>query len=262
MNRCIVQYSGGGASGATLIFAIEEFGCENVIPLFADTLMEDQDLYRFNDDVERVLGVQITRICEGRTPWEVFFSERMLGNSRADHCSRILKREMLDAWRVANTTPDDVIFLGMDANEAHRLKGVQARLAPWPVRSPLIERGLFKEEVLALLKAKGLRPSRAYEQGLSHDNCGGFCVKAGQGHYINLLEARPEVYRLHEEKEQAFRRFTGKDVSILRDRTGGETKPLTLRQLRERHERQPALIDRFDIGGCNCMTPAEEPAHD
>jgi len=256
--RCIVQYSGGAASALSAQFAVEEFGRENVVLLFADTLMEDEDLYRFNADVERKLGIKITRLCEGRTPWEVFFSERMIGNSRADHCSRILKREVLDAWRIANTTPEnDVIFLGMDANEEHRLKGVQARLSPWTVRSPLIERGIWKERALELVKASGLRLSRSYDQGAPHDNCGGFCIKAGQGQFVRLLETRAARYALHEGKEEAFRRFTGKDVSILRDRTGGKTKPLTLRQLRERHEQQPSLIDRLDIGGCNCMVPPE-----
>lgn len=260
MARCILQYSGGAASAVAGIFAMEEFGKDNVTWLFADTLIEDDDLYRFNADVERVLGVRVTRISEGRTPWEVFFSERMLGNSRADPCSRILKREILDDWRLANSTSADVVFLGMDANEAHRLAGVQNRLAPWIVRSPLIERRLFKEDVLGILRSRGIKPSRAYEQGMSHDNCGGFCVKAGHGHYVNLLEQRPEVYSIHEAKEEAFRRFTGKDVSILRDRTGGVVRPLTLRQFRERYEQQPETIDRFDIGGCNCMTPPDEYA--
>lgn len=256
--RCIVQYSGGGASFVTAELAVEEFGRENVVLLFADTLIEDQDLYRFNGDVERHLGIKITRLCEGRTPWEVFFSERMIGNSRADHCSRILKREVLDKWLATNTMAlDSIIFVGMDANEEHRLEGVQRRLAPYRVRSPLIERGIWKEQVLDRVEALGITLPRLYAMGFPHNNCGGFCIKAGQGHYKLLLEQMPERYAEHELKEEAFRRFTGKDVSILRDRSGGKTMPLTLRELRLRHQVDPASIDKFDIGGCDCMTAPE-----
>ena len=256
--RCIVQYSGGGASFVAAELAVEEFGQDNVVLLFADTLIEDADLYRFNADVEAYLGIRITRLCEGRTPWEVFFSERMMGNSRADHCSRILKRDILDAWRVDNTEAhSDVIFVGMDANEEHRLEGVKRRLAPWQVRSPLIERGMWKEQVLARIAASGLTPPRLYKMGFPHNNCGGFCIKAGQGHYKLLLEKMPERFAEYELKEEAFRRFTGKDVAILRDRTGGETKPLTLRELRRRAVNDPKSIDEYDLGGCDCMTPPE-----
>lgn len=256
--RCIVQYSGGAASFIAATLAVEEFGRENVVLLFADTLIEDEDLYRFNRDVEAHLGIAITRLCEGRTPWEVFFSERMMGNSQADHCSRILKREVLDRWRETNTdAASAVVFLGMDANEAHRLTGVQERLAPWVVRSPLIERGLWKEQVLAMVEAAGLRLPRLYDMGFPHNNCGGFCIKAGHGHYKLLLEKLPARYAEHELKEAAFRRFTGKDVAILRDRRGDETKPLTLRALRERLTSAPHTVDAFDLGGCSCMTPPE-----
>ena len=44
----------------------------------------------------------------------------------------------------------------------------------------------------------------------------------------------------------------GKDVSILRDRTDGTLKPLTLRAFRERIERQPSMFDADDWGACGC----------
>lgn len=257
--RAIVQYSGGAASYVTAALAVGEFGRDNVVLLFADTLIEDEDLYRFNRDVEAHLGIKITRLCEGRTPWEVFFSERMMGNSGVDHCSRVLKRQMLDQWLEAHADVEtDVVLVGMDANEPHRLTGLQDRVSPWKVRSLLIERGLWKEQVLQMVEAHGLVLPRLYKMGFPHNNCGGFCVKAGHGSFKLLLEKLPERYAEHEAKEEAFRRRFKKDVSILRDRTGGTTKVLTMRQLRERIQSDPNSVDRFDLGGCNCMTPSDE----
>ena len=108
--------------------------------------------------------------------------------------------------------------------------------------------------MLAALRARGLEPSNSYEDGFAHDNCGGFCIKQGQRGFINLLTKRPEVFAFHEAKEQEFRAFVNKDVSILRDRTGGTTKPLTLRALRERFEsKQFDRLNFADEGsGCGC----------
>jgi hypothetical protein len=94
--------------------------------------------------------------------------------------------------------------------------------------------------------------------GFAHNNCGGFCVKAGQAHFVTLFKAMPERYAYHERKEQEIRALLG-DVSILRDRRGdGETKPLTLQALRERYE-AGGQIDMFDIGGCGCFVDQEPP---
>jgi len=48
-------------------------------------------------------------------------------------------------------------------------------------------------------------------------------------------------------------------VSILRDRTGGHTKSLSLAAFRERIERQPSLFDKDDWGSCGCFMPDLSP---
>jgi hypothetical protein len=106
-----------------------------------------------------------------------------------------------------------------------------------------------------------------YELGFSHNNCGGFCVRAGFGHFAHLLEKKPDLYKHHEEKEQEMREFLGKDYSILKrskrvwkdNGAGGRFKDteitqVTLRQLREEIEsNQVEEIDFQDIGGCGCF---------
>jgi hypothetical protein len=109
-----------------------------------------------------------------------------------------------------------------------------------------------KRGMLAWLKREGIRPPRLYEMGFAHNNCGGFCVKAGQGHFANLLRTMPDRYAFHEEKEQAIRHFLGKDVSILKD-------GLTLKSLREKIESR-GEIDLFEIGGCGCFADETEVA--
>ena len=58
-------------------------------------------------------------------------------------------------------------------------------------------------------------------------------------------------YLYHEEKEQELIRLLGPGAYILRDRSGGTTKPLTLREFRLRLE-AGGTYDKYAWGGCGC----------
>jgi hypothetical protein len=258
----VVQFSGGLCSFWAAHRVIQRYGRESVTLLFADTRMEDEDLYRFNEDAEKVLGVPITRLSDRRSVWDLFDQKGMLGNSRFPLCSVILKREVLDAWRFANTTPQSHVFhLGLDWTEGHRMDGVAGKpgmvavFKPWTVTAPMMEEPIWdKCRMQREWVALGYKLPRLYEMGFPHNNCGGFCVKAGQAHFAHLLKVLPDRFAFHEGKEQAMRERTGKDYSILNDRRGdGKKKTLTLRMLRERIEAGESF-DRHDWGGCGCAT--------
>ena len=85
-------------------------------------------------------------------------------------------------------------------------------------------------------------------------------MKAGQGQFAHLLETMPDRFAYHENKEQEFRDWIGKDVAILKRMRQGITKPFTLKELREAHEAGETF--RYDIFGggaaCNCMGDLED----
>lgn len=255
----IVMFSGGVGSWAAAKRVAERAGTADMVLLFADTLTEDEDLYRFLDEAAANVGVPVTRIADGRDVWQVFKDERYLGNHMVDPCSKILKRELCDRWVLERFTPETAIrYIGYDWTEPGRFKTYKARALPWRVEAPMTERPYMdKHMMLDWLRACGIRPPRLYELGFQHNNCGGFCVKAGIDHFRLLMHTLPEVYHYHEGKEQELREYLGKDVAILRDRTGGKSRPLTLRELREREECLPMPIGN-DFGGCGCFTPMIE----
>lgn len=192
-------------------------------------------------------------IAEGRSPWEVFRDVRFIGNTRVDPCSKILKREFIDAYVERHFDPAETVrYFGLDANEGHRFEPLKKRLAGWTVRAPLIEHGMFKEDVRAAMESAGVRRSDSYRIGLPTDNCSGGCVKGGLGHWEMVLRARPDVFDYSETEEQrTFVHIGRDDIGFLRDRRGGETKRISLATFRERvADGMP--IDRFDIGGCGC----------
>ena len=180
--------------------------------------------------------------------------ERYLGNTRVDPCSKILKRNLMDRWYQDNCEPGNtVVYLGYDWSEDHRLERSRAAMKPWRVEAPLSEPPyLSRHAMLRAVELDGIDPPRLYGMGFQHNNCGGACVKAGQASWRLLLEQMPDRYRYHEKKEQEFRDWIGKDVTILRDRTGGKTAPLTLLEFRKRVEAGQDT-DQIDWGACSCF---------
>lgn len=234
--RHIVQYSGGIGSWAAAQRVVAEHGAENVTLLFADTLVEDQDLYRFLDDSTAQLGAELVRVADGRDPFQVFADQRFLGNSRLAPCTAYLKQKPCRRWLDANADPaHTILYVGIDWSEAHRTPGVVAGWAPWQVRFPMCDPPHHtKAHMLDHARALGVTPPRLYELGFAHNNCGGACVRAGQRQWKHLLDVFPDRYHQAEQHEQALRGQLG-DVAILRERVRGKSYPLTLAELRHRH---------------------------
>lgn len=258
MTDRVVFYSGGIASWAAAKRVAETHGVDGLKLLFADTLIEDEDLYRFLEASAKNVGGELVRIAEGRTPWEVFRDVRMLGNSRLDPCSRILKREQAQQWIARHyPTPDDVVlYMGMSWDESHRADRSKRFWRPYTVECPLLDAPyLTKPQLLAWATSEGLTPPRLYQLGFAHNNCGGGCVKAGVSHFRHLLKVLPDVYEEWEQNEEGIRRHLGKDVTILRYQERNERKSISLAELRKRADEQ---FELFDWGGCGCFSPSDD----
>ena len=336
---CIVMYGGGLTSYEAAKRAIERYGQESVEIWFADTRMEDEDLYRFNRDVEIILQQNIIVFDQGLDVWEIFERERFLGNSRIDPCSKFLKRvplrkaleekypnwsctsckqpwskvdELIEVTEIDKSVikipvctsclENDIkyskrvtdlkniisregnndnlksrlasrfidgrvercsnegkfvrVVLGMDIIEdcdrLHRAKSYWRPFVNW---FPLAETPFKdKTKIIEELRILGIQEPRLYGAGFAHNNCGGFCVKAGKGQMVHLLNTLPERYLYHEQKELDFQKFIGSDVTILSETKNKVRKNLTLRDLRIRAEAGEHL--RFDEGtACACLNP-------
>lgn len=260
----VVMYSGGIGSWMAAKRVVEAHGKENVILLFTDTLIEDEDLYRFLRETSEDLGCQLVWLKDGRDPWEVFHDVKWIGNSRIAQCSHLLKQKVAAKYVYGNFEPDEVIlYVGIDWSEIHRLPSIVKHWEPYTIAAPMAEEPyLDKKDMIKALNQAGIRTPHLYDLGFSHNNCGGFCVRAGQAHFINLLKTIPERYKYHEEKEQEMREYLGRDdVSILKRTVKGKVEQLTLRKLREEWETGLGTqIDMFDVGGCGCFV-TEEPTN-
>lgn len=273
-SKCVVFFSGGLMSWAAAKRAVARWGAENTTLLFTDTLIEDPDLYRFLEEAAANVGAPLVRIAEGRTPWQVFRDEQIIGNQRIDPCSKILKRAVGEKWLRDNCDPADTILIfGIHWEEEHRLittdratgkpRGIRNRYRElgWPHVDATMCWGpwMTAQGVKDWARAEGLTPPRLYALGFAHNNCGGFCVKAGEGHFVNLLKRLPEVFAHHEAQEAAFNAARpGKRPQTVmapeRKQPDGTRKrvQMTMREFREAANAGEEF-DLFGNTGCGCF---------
>jgi len=94
--------------------------------------------------------------------------------------------------------------------------------------------------------------------GFSHNNCGGGCVKAGQGQWAMLHRAMPERYAEFEAKQEALIADLPTARPFLRVTIDKELNYVSLKDYRAQFLEKNAQIDMFDIGGCGCFVDAGE----
>jgi len=237
---------------------VKEHGPDDVILLFTDTRMEDDDLYRFLTETAAELGCELRYLADGRDPWQVYKDRRFLGNHRIDPCSRILKRELSRKWVDKNCEPDTTtLYIGIDWSEIHRMEAVKRNWMPYNILAPMMEQPYFeRDELMDALVKRGIQPPLLTRMGFAHNNCGGFCCKAGQASFKMLLDKFPDRYAYHEQKEQEMRDFLGKDVAFLTNRRDGKRVPETMKQFRMRMQ-DGEQYDFLEFGGCGCFVDSE-----
>ena len=119
--------------------------------------------------------------------------------------------------------------------------------------------GKNKTRIIEDIRKLGVQEPRLYAAGFAHNNCGGFCVKAGIGQMVHLWKTLPERYLEHEQKELEFQEFIGSEVTILTETRNGEKRNLSLQELRKRAEQGEEF--RFNKGtACACLNPASPEA--
>ncbi len=256
----IISYSGGLASFFEAKLAVEKYGKDNIELVFCDTKTEDEDLYRFLNDTENYLGVKITRLIDGRDIWDCAFQDNFLYNSRVANCTVYLKMRLFKKY-IKQFKPNEImVHIGFDYTEINRYERSKKHYSPIKLESLIMETDLNKSNMKLRLKEIGIELPLLHRLGFAHNNCGGFCFKAGIGHFKQLYDKLPKRYEYHMNKEQDLIKQIGKDVSILKRIRNGIKVNLTLKDLKKEFEQggtQLSFLEEFDIGGCNCFEDFE-----
>jgi len=218
-------------------------------------LIEDPDLYRFLYETVEALGAEFVHLKDGRDPWQVFSDRKYMGNTRLAHCTLHLKGDVFKDWLLKSYPSDKcVLYLGFGIGERHRLATAQKNWEPYTVKAPLLEPPYTsRAEILNILEQLDIEIPRLYKLGFSHNNCGGFCVKAGTNQFKLLLDKLPDVYKYHEDKQEELKKSLATFKPFLRINVDKKTYYLTLKEFRELVESGKPFKPTSD-SGCGCFT--------
>jgi len=275
--KYLVFYSGGLGSFYATKVLVDKYGKDNVVALFTDTNFEDESLYKFIDQTIEHLGIDIVYLKAPFNPLELMIKENVLYNNRMANCTHYLKMRLAKAfinnrdykllrerYKIINLITkgkkhypfdktDWTFVLGIDWSEAHRIEAPRRNWKPNNVIAPLIDNLDYDRKVaLQYLKDNNIEIPLLYSLGFSHNNCGARCVKAGQGHWINVLKTLPKRFKQMKEFELMMREKIG-DYSYLKISRNNIRKSYTLKQLEKDYLKRPEQLDLFDIGGCGCF---------
>jgi hypothetical protein len=202
MKNHIIFFSGGKSSFSVADYVKTNFPDDNIVLYFTDTLWEDEDLYRFIYEASDKLELPLLIHSRGITPPQLMVLQRFMANSRVGTCSKELKIKVaanylkkgivpeIEKWynkhflKSDDFVKDATLYFGISFEEMHREGPIKANWKPFKVVTPLIDNIIDNDEVL---KKYNIRQPRLYEMQFAHNNCKGRCIKAGQGHFKNLL---------------------------------------------------------------------------
>ena len=200
----VVQFSGGAGSAVAAKLVIDEFGPDDVVLLFHDTLAEHPDATRFRADLSAYLGVPITERSCGKSLWEVIDAHNALPSSFMGFCTQELKQQPGERYVQDLEMMGEplVLYNGMGPDEPNRVRRakMEAGKRGRKLRCPLDEHDI--DDPKSVVQSWGIELPACYSY-FKHNNCIP-CFKATGFDYWRAVYThhRPEYERAAELEER------------------------------------------------------------
>jgi hypothetical protein len=182
--RTIVWFSCGAASAVAAKLTLRSN--PDAILAYCETGQEHEDSERFLADCVRWFNAPVTRLRsdEYADTWDVWERTRWLAGINGARCTTELKVKP----RLAFQRPTDVHVFGYTADgpDVKRAKQLRENYPELTIKTPLIEAGLTKSAVLAMVLDAGIALPVPYLLGFQNNNCK-TCVKATSPDYWALV---------------------------------------------------------------------------
>ena len=192
--RTLIWISGGAASAVAARHALRVD--PDALLVRCETNNEDEDNYRFERDLARVLNRTVTTISSDKylTVPDVWKTRKYMAGVAGAPCTT----EMKIAPRLSFQRPYDLHVFGYtaDASDVQRFGRLKRNYPELRVSAPLIDLGITKAATLELVERWGLKLPRTYAMGFPNANClQTGCVKATSADYWSLFRLRfPERF--------------------------------------------------------------------
>ena len=224
--RMVCRFSCGAASAVATKLILAEYAPDDVFIINAFLKEEHEDNRRFLSDCEKwfVHPIHVVRNSKynGSTD-EIWRRKKFIINHRMAPCSTKLKREIMGKF----AKPGDITVLGFTSEEVDRFDSLCDRFPKEQFKAPLIEKGLSKDDCLAIIERAGIVIPKMYRLGYSNSNCIG-CPKGGQAYWQNIRADFPDRFI----QIQKIQEDIGEGASFLRFRSGPRIgERMSLREL-------------------------------
>jgi 3'-phosphoadenosine 5'-phosphosulfate sulfotransferase (PAPS reductase)/FAD synthetase len=192
VSRIVCLFSCGAASAVATKIAISEANGREILVFRNYVKEEHEDNERFVGDCEKWFGLPVHTVSNdkyGGSIFEVFRQERFVKGPGGACCTKRLKREV----RERELLGDDLLVFGYTADEQERVNRLTDANNGLKVWTPLIEKGLTKDDCIGMLWRNGIKIPAMYELGYRNNNCIG-CVKGGKGYWNKIRKDFPERF--------------------------------------------------------------------
>ena len=208
-NRTVSWFSCGAASAVATKLILTEG--KPITIAYCRVKEEHPDNMRFLKDCEKWFGQKIV-ILENekyKGSCHEVFKKQFFNTPHGSPCTSLLKKRVRLKFQQAN----DIIVFGYTAEEEKRLNIFIDHNNEVSVRAPLIEQGLTKGEVLAMVENAGIELPIMYKLGYDHNNCIG-CVKGGMWYWNKIRVDFPKQFDEYAKMERQ------RGYTILKDENG------------------------------------------
>ena len=191
MSRVISWFSCGAASAVATKIAISESKTP-VEVVYCHVKEEHPDNMRFLKDCEAWFGQPITILEDEKyhgSIYEVFLKRKYIVGVQGAPCTMFLKKEVRKRYE----KPGDVQVFGYTAEEEDRVERFMDANNDVKLWSVLVEKGLTKQDCLAMIDRAGIEIPVMYKLGYTNNNCVG-CVKGGLGYWNKIRVDFPDAF--------------------------------------------------------------------
>jgi hypothetical protein len=153
---------------------------------------EHPDNMRFLKDCEAWFGQPITILEDEKyhgSIYEVFLKRKYIVGVQGAPCTMFLKKEVRKRYE----KPGDVQVFGYTAEEEDRVERFMDANNDVKLWSVLVEKGLTKQDCLAIVDRAGIELPAMYKLGYINNNCVG-CVKGGLGYWNKIRVDFPDAF--------------------------------------------------------------------
>jgi len=226
----IAWWSAGVTSAVATKLAIDEYGIDNVLPIYFHIDTAHKDNARFKAECEQWYGREIVthKAAKYDNQFDVIRKDKYINGAGGARCTLVLKKRVRQKLEKELDYSGQVFGFEYSKKEINRAIRFSEQYPDAKPLFPLIEHKLTKPECLFYLEKQGIERPEMYKLGYGNNNCIG-CVKGGMGYWNKIRRDFPDVYDEMAKAERELGRSCLKSTFLdeLDPQAGREQKIIT-----------------------------------